>query len=95
MAQTATAIQEPLQVFTERVAMNNPALITLPPHRANILYRVQPVIKLDELSSEWLGYKHTAFPKLCSSAGLSTLVRTVCSYLPQNKNLVCRTTWVS
>ena len=40
--------------------------------------------KLDELSSEWLGYKRTAFPKLCSFAGLSTLIRTVCSYLSQN-----------
>ena len=46
--------------------MDNPALITLPPHRANILYKVQPVIKLDELSSAIAGEladQRTAFPK--------------------------------
>ena len=66
LALTAIATQETLQVVTERLAMDNPALVTLPPHRANILYRVQPVTKLDELSSAIAGEladKLTAFPK--------------------------------
>ena len=67
MALTATATQETLQVVTERLAMHRqPCSYHSPSNRANILYKVQPVIKLDELSSAIAGEladKRTAFPK--------------------------------
>ena len=67
MALTATATQETLQVVTERLAMHRqPCSYHSPSNRANILYKVQPVIKLDELSFTIAGEladKRTAFPK--------------------------------
>ena len=66
MALTATATYEKLQVVTGRLAMSNPALVALSPHRPNIYYKVQPAITLDDLSSAFvaeLSEKRTAFPK--------------------------------
>ena len=48
MALTATATTETFYVVTNRLAMQSPCLVSLPPHRDNIVYRVKPKVSLEE-----------------------------------------------
>ena len=66
MALTATATYETLEVIKERLAMEEPSIISLSPHRDNIMYKVRPPITLEELSStigKELSTKRLSYPK--------------------------------
>lgn len=66
MALTATATTDTFYTVSQRLSMNNPILVALPPDRGNIVYKVHPKASLDELSTslcrEFIE-KHTDFPK--------------------------------
>jgi len=66
MALTATATRDTLDCVVEKLSMNNPKVIGLPPNRDNITYIVRPSITLKEfadlLASELLT-KRTLTPK--------------------------------
>ena len=51
LALIATATQKTLQVVTERLSMKDIALVALPPSRVNIMFKIQPLQNLDELST--------------------------------------------
>ena len=66
IALTATATTETFYVVTSRLAMNRPILVSLPPHRDNIFYQVQPKLvfeKFIDLLHEELSCKRATFPK--------------------------------
>lgn len=51
LALTATATQKSLEVVTQHLSMNDVALVALPPSRANITFKIQPLQNLDEFST--------------------------------------------
>lgn len=63
---TATATHSTLKVVTERLCMQNPVIVGLPPHRKNIFYRVQDLPSLDDFSTQLadkIRQKGTFYPK--------------------------------
>ena len=48
MALTATATESTLSVVIDRLAMNNPVVIGLPPHSQNIKYAVKPLPSVND-----------------------------------------------
>lgn len=66
MALTATATTMTYHVVCERLSMVNPVLIAMPPYRLNIMYRVLPMLRLEDLSTEIceeLATKRLLYPK--------------------------------
>ena len=66
MALTATATTETFHIVSRKLSMVTPALISLPPHRENIAYKVLPktdVYTFSNLMCEELALKRTSFPK--------------------------------
>lgn len=66
MALTATATCETLNVVIQRLSMENPTLISMPPNRDNIVYRVDSKTDIDCLTTSIcseLTAKGDTFPK--------------------------------
>ena len=66
MALTATATTETFHVVSQRLHMNSPNLIAIPPARDNIMYEVRPNITKEDLAiflSNGLKEKRLNFPK--------------------------------
>ncbi len=51
LALTATATEKTMEVVTQRLALRDLAIVALPPNRPNIMYRVQPLQSLEEITS--------------------------------------------
>lgn len=51
LALTATATQETLRVVSHRLSLKDVVVVALPPSRPNIMYKVQPLQKLEEFSN--------------------------------------------
>ena len=52
MALTATATTMTYHVVCDRLSMVNPVLIAMSPHMLNKMYRVLPMLRLEDLSTE-------------------------------------------
>lgn len=66
LAVTATATTETFHVVTQRLSMDNPTIIALPPHRDNIMDRVDPSIDVNNLTDllrDEFQTKRASFPK--------------------------------
>lgn len=66
LALTATATTETYYTLSERLSMDNPVLVSMPPNRDNICYNVQPKIDISTLTDflcEKLKAQRMTFPK--------------------------------
>ena len=66
MALTATATVETFDIVSQHLSMKDPTLVTSPPNRDNIIYRVHPKATLNELTDDLCSEfrtKRTEFPK--------------------------------